>query len=808
MSAFGDRLRHLRKDLGLSQEYLAQRAGLSPEAVSLLERGRRSPRMTTLQRLAVALRLTELEAHALFSLVERSDRRGVALPLLAGSLVDGDAAVDALVALLLDPDHRLVTVTGPPGVGKTRIAVEAAHRAAEQMSDGVYFLPVSPLSDPDTLLPAVSSTLGLHEHLGSVDELAEQLVQRHCLLVIDGGEHLADERARLVARLVGATRSLRVLVTSRELLHLPGEHVLTIAPLRVPPKGADPADLERTPASRLFLERAREHQPRLVVDHDDAAQIVTICRQLDGLPLAIELAAARSPVMSVSELADALDDSLDLLTAGEGPLQATLRWSYQLLSLPEQQLLRELSSFGASFDLDAIAAVHGDDRPLTGIVDLVTSLVGKSMVLRIEDTHGRARFSLLQVVRHHARQQLDASGRAETVQRRHAHHFLDLVLAAGHEPEDRTGVPLRSIDRELGNVAAAITWAIAADPPAALRLVAAMRRWCTVRGWYAQGRAWAHAALAAGTTAHPALRAPALAGAGSLAFFQCEYEVARELTAQALTLYEELGDDRGRWLTLSRLGSIARELGAYDDAEALHRQALRLADQLDDQRGVGSQQNYLSFVAWLRGDLERAADLGNKALTAAAAIGDHEGVAWALINCGVTALHRGDTPGARLLLSQSLELSTQLHFREGVAWSENQLGVLSRGDGDLEEAERLQHSSLDEHRGIGDRWRMASAFDELAAISLARGNPADAARWLGSADLVRQQIHTPVPWVEAPDRDRTETLTRQALGAAFAAAHATGLSRVEPIARRPDRRLNAAGFLSEQDFRADRPRSP
>jgi tetratricopeptide (TPR) repeat protein len=358
--------------------------------------------------------------------------------------------------------------------------------------------------------------------------------------------------------------------------------------------------------------------------------------------------------------------------------------------------------------------------------------------------------------------------------RRHAEYYRDLVEEAaprltGHDQHEW----LMIIDREVGNIRPAITWSIQHKPEIAMRTVAALGRWCYLRGRYTDGRRWASSALRAWADAPSALRAPVLVLAGTLAFLQCDYAEAKPLVEKAQALFATTGDRAGLAWSIGRLGTIAREQGRYEESAELHREALRLAQEAGDDHDAAVQLNYLCFLAWLSGDLETAEALCPDVLRRMRELGDQEGVIWALINLGTTARYRGDLIGARLLLSQCLDLCEELSFREGIAWTLNQLGVVARLRGETEHALGMQLASLTEHHKLGDRWREASVRDELAALAILQGNPAEAARQLASADGLRAEIQAAVPAAERADRDLTVEAAQFALGATYELAALT-----------------------------------
>jgi predicted ATPase len=728
--------------------------------------------------LAEAMQLAEDDRRRLFASQTSDGRRQRPLPTPADRLFGRQAEVAALSRLLKD-GTRLVTVSGPGGVGKTRTAIAAASQVSEGFADGVSWLPVGSVNDRGSLFPAVAATLGLRP-IGSAEAhvIVDHVRDQQLLLVIDNAEHLLPAVAALCAAIIAGAPAVAILITSRHHLQIASERVFELHPLEVPAPGSALDDLARVPASRLFLDRAH----RLAsseMDDTEIAAVVRICQRLDGLPLALELAAARTNVLAITQLAATLDESLMILQPAaddESLTEAAVGWTYRLLSPVEQAFFARLSVFAAQFSLESATSVCAEDLGPLVALDALSSLVAKSLVYRTQDAGGQAQFRLLQVIREFASARLAEASDAKQTEARHARYVLDLVQRAapeltGHDQQRW----LTTLDREVTEIRRAVIWSIANEPENAQRMVGALWRWCYLRGRYAEGRAWAAEALAAAPHSPADVRAAALSGAGMLAFLQCEYDLAARQIETARVLYGGLDDSAGVAWCLSRLGSIARERGEYDTAEALHREALALIRRTKNAHEMGTQLNLLAFVAWLRGDFDAADDLGARALEVMTAAGDQEGVAWALINAGATARYRGDLAGAQLLLRQSLELSEEIAFREGVAWSLNQLGVIARLHGKLEQARSLQLDSLAEHRELGDRWRQASVLDEVAAGALAAGDLTEAAARLAAADRLRREIDTPVPLVERAVHEETLAACRATLGPTYDAAALAGM---------------------------------
>jgi predicted ATPase len=543
-----------------------------------------------------------------------------------------------------------------------------------------------------------------------------------------------------------------------------------VVPLQLPSQGTPAEKLGHIPSCQLFLARSLINSQ---LDQPAADAVIRICHRLDGLPLALELAAARTNVLTVHELADTLETELSILqTPGPGGEQelvdAMVGWTYQRLSATEQLIFERLSVFGGSFSRAAATAVCGGSLDEIEVVDVLSSLVSKSLVVRQDEGSQQARFRLLQLIRQYARSKFALHPDRVVTHRRHAEYYRDLVERAapqltGHDQHEWLSI----IDREVGNIRPAIAWSIQHQPEIALRTVAALGRWCYLRGRYTDGRRWAASALRAWPDAPSELRAQILVLAGTLAFLQCDYTEAMPLVEEAKALFAETGDRPGLVWSIGRLGAIAREQGRYEKSAELHREALRLAQEAGDDHDAAVQLNYLCFLAWLSEDLDTAETIGPDVLRRMRELGDQEGVIWALINLGTTARYRGDLTGARLLLSQCLDLCEDLLFREGIAWSLNQLGVVARLRGELERAFGMQLASLTEHHKLGDRWREASVRDELAALAMQRGDPAEAARQLASADQLRAEIQAAVPAAERAEREQTVRAAQQALGTAY-----------------------------------------
>ncbi|MDP9411691.1 MAG: tetratricopeptide repeat protein, partial [Actinomycetota bacterium] len=697
---------------------------------------------------------------------------------------------------------RLLTLTGAGGCGKTRLALEVAGELVSSYPDGVWLVELAPLSEGALVADAVAETVGAREEPGRPLEsvVVETLRNKRVLLFLDNCEHLVEAAASLVGALIHACPHLQILATSREVLGVAGEAVWRVPPLSGPEGRPSVGELERSEAARLFVDRAA---PGFALTPENARAVADVCRRLDGMPLAIELAAARVGTMSLDRISERLGDSMRLLTNGgreAAPRQRTLRgaldWSHDLLPDDERALFRRFSVFAGGFTLEAAEEVGGGAGD---VLDLLANLVDKSLV--VAEVPFRARYRLLEPVRQYALEKLGEAGEDEATRRAHAGFFLRLAERA--EPGltgAEQGAWLERLALDYDNLRAAMGWFAGREEfEVLLRMAGALWWFWRLHGHYGEGRGWLERALAAGGEAPPASRAKALTAAGDLAFLQSEYDLAGERLQEGLALCQTLGDRRGIARAVQLLGSIEREQGRYARAEAFHEESLALWEELGEDWGVAQSLNYLGFVAWLREDYDRAAELCTRALGMFRRLGDGEGIAWSLIMLGTASLYRGDRDRAALL-EEGLALSRQVGYREGVAWVLNELGVLARRERRPERAETLLRESLGLHRDLGDRWRTASLLEELAGTAGVLGRFERAAILFGAAEALRDALSDPVPPCERADRERDVAavwtgMEGGSLREAWAAGRAMtleqayeyALTREEPPSQEPER---------------------
>ena len=727
-------------------------------------------------------------------------RLPVRLAPLVGRQRELQEVVDALAR------SRLVTLTGPGGTGKTRLALAAAEVARVRFPGGVSWVELAPIDDPAIAPQAVADGLGIPEVPGqdATMTIAEYVGDRPVLLVLDNCEHLAEAMADLADRLLRACASLSILTTSRELLGVDGEHSWPVPPLSLPRDDTTPgaSTLAEFDAVRLFEQRAQLVLPSFRLADDNAAAVLHVCRRLDGLPLAIELAAARMRVLSAAQLAERLDDIFAVLVGGSRTaparhqaLRATLDWSHDLLDADERAVFRRLAVFAGGFTLTAAGQVAASgDIHAERMLDLLTRLADKSL-LQVDHSGRDARYYLLETIRDYGRERLAEADEDEPTRRAHLRCFVDLVERAGRRLErreqelggDRGGSLSRGgwspdslertldrLDTETPNLRVALEFAReSGDAVAALRIAGPLDRYAYLRGHYHEVRQWMDAAVTADPGAPAALRAKALLGSGRLALLQCDYAPAVRRLEAALRLYRELADAPGIASTLQVLGSVAREQGRYARSMELHREGLAIAQSAGDRWAVANAHNTLGFAAWLQGDFELATAECAAALTMSRELGYVEDIAWSLISLGAIARYQRAHDRAAALLAESRSLSERIGFREGLAWSLEQQGLLALDRGDPAAAGLLRRSLLI-HRELQDRWRVASALEGLAALALTRGSAGTAARLLAAAEALRERIGTVIPPCESPRHDQTLAGARAALGDGFAATWQQG----------------------------------
>src|SRR5215216_326071 len=741
---FGTRLRRLREAAGLTQEELALRSGVSAKAISTLERGeRKRPYPHTIRSLADALELSKNERAALFVAVPKRGSVDAPvgpalatesnLPTPSTSLLGRERELAEIRTFL--QEARLLTLTGTGGVGKTRLAIEATWDAKRFFPDGAVFVTLASLSDFTFVLPTVAQSLGLREAGGEI--LRGYLRDKQLLLVLDNFEHVL-EAAPEVAALIETCPELSVLVTSRAPLRVRGEQEYPVQPLALPTSTISPTVevVVGSLSGRLFAERARAASPAFELTPHNSGAVAAICWRLAGLPLALELAAARVKFLDPTTLLSRLDQALSAVGGRDLPqrqrtMWATLDWSHELLSEVEQVLFCRLSVFAGGFSLEAAEAVGSSGSIITeNVLEILGRLVEQSLVVAQPGQEGSGvRYGMLEPVRQYAREKLEESGEAEETKRRHFAYFLALAEEADLTYGLLTGVRLTGaegeawmarLEREHDNLRAALSRAKErGDIEAGLRLVGALSWFWWTRGYFVEGHNWAEHFLEKPVRgdlgAMDGARAKALLGAGMLSYGRGDLLRSIGLLEEGLATYRRLGDQAGTAAILAELGKVVRAQGDDDRAQELSKEGLRLSRLLGDNRSAAISLLTQGHIARRRGELDRSTDLFGEALALWKKLEDRRGMAYSLCNLGVAALERGEAGHALELNEESLRLYEALQDKAGRAYVQINLGDVARSLGEEGRAVSLYEEALALHKELGIERGALRALERLDA---------------------------------------------------------------------------------------------
>jgi predicted ATPase/serine/threonine protein kinase len=717
--------------------------------------------------------------------VKQVETRPINLPVQRTGFVGREKEVAAAKELLLRRDVRLLTVTGPGGIGKTRLAVHVAGGLVERFPGGTHFVPLSPVGDPGMIASVILKTLGVREAgeqspLEILKKNLQDSLHLPMLLVLDNFEQLV-RAAPIVAELLAAGPNLKILVTSRAALHVYGEHEFPVPPLGLPDLRSTPSVevLSQCPAVSLFVQRAVAAKPDFELNQGNAAAVTEICARLDGLPLAIELAAARIKVLSPSSMRTRLASRLQLLTGGardlpqrQQTLRAAMDWSYDLLSAPEQKLFRRLSVFvGCHLEgAEAVCDTKGDlDLDL---LDGMASMVDKSLVQQIEQAQGESRFVMLETIREYALEKLQASGEQSLTKRAHAAYCLVLAEEATEQSGPEGGEWLERFALEHDNFRAGLEWLTeTGDAEWGLRLGAALFRFWEMREYLAEGRDRLGKLLKLPSAAAPTkTRARALFAAGVLALEQGDYASAEVLITENLDVARQLDDKQSVAVSLNALAVIARDRGDVRTAHSLLAESLELWRELGDQKAVARSLSNLANIVKLQGDNVRARSLYAECLSIFQELGDLTGVAWSMNYLGDVARDQGDSAAARTLYEDGLAIFREVDDRWGIAGTLADLGSLAREQGNYHTAHSMYRESiklfqeLDHKRGIA---RLLECFACAAAIQLEAQR---SLRLAGAAAALRHNIGAPLTPAEQAKLEASLRAARQALTTTASAA--------------------------------------
>ena len=737
-----------------------------PAGASLEDLGER--RLKDLFRLERIYQLKTPDLPSQFPPLRTLEGRANNLPMQPTPLVGREREIEEIVEQLRSDQVRLLTLTGPGGTGKTRLALQAGADLLEEFEDGVFFVALAAITDPALVAPTVVRTLGLTERGAQPPEelLTGYLRDGQTLLLFDNFEQILDS-APLLDELLYTAPNLKILVTSRTPLSLYGEHEFPVPPLSLP----DPSSLvtleslARYEAIRLFVERAKAVRPNFALTQENAPAVAEICARLDGLPLAIELAGARVRMLPPQALLQRLSNRLKLLKGGprnlparQRTLRATIDWSYELLTEEEKQLLGRLSVFFGGCTLEAIEALcdvegHFPMDTLEG----VSSLLEKSLLRQEEGPEGEPRFVMLEVVQEYAREKLEESGAVQEIKRAHAEHYLALAEEADPELKGPDQLEwIRRLETEHDNMRVALRWAHQrGETELALRLGGALWWFWFVRGYYDEGRRWLEGALTANGRGSVESRAMALAGIGALALEQGDLDRAEEACQEGLELFVEevsAGSEAKLYLLLS-LGHVALDREDHSRATELFEESLALSREMGHGWGLARSVMALATVTHKQGDLKRATELYEESMDLFRDQGDKRGLARCLNNLGLEVYSLGDLGRAAKLTAESVSLMRELGAGADTALALCNLGWMALLQNDFHGTADFYEESLNLAWDTGMKPIVLPILEGYACMAGARGEARRAARLWGAAQVLHEAKGIPrdIDWLEEAD---------------------------------------------------------
>jgi predicted ATPase/DNA-binding XRE family transcriptional regulator len=805
-TSFGRWLRARRRALDLTQDDLARQVGCAIITIQKLEADERRPSRQLAERLVDTLMVAPDQRAALISLARaepyldpesaqapehqlRAPQQPPSnLPTPLTRLIGRKQDIAAVHNALLRSETRLLTLIGPPGIGKTRLSIAVAHSLQATFADGAYFVALAPISDPAAVMALIAQTLGVKEATGQapLDQLKTVLQGKRIVLVLDNFEQVLDAAPPL-AELLEACGELKALVTSRSALRVRGERLYPVPPLLLPDLARLPAigAVARTPAVALFVERAQEVRPDFRLLDENAAAVAAICVRLDGLPLALELAAARIRLLPAEVLLARLEQRLAVLTEGARdlhPRQQTLRaaitWSYDLLDAAEQAIFARLAVFVGGCTLHAATALCNatNDLPMD-VTDGMASLLDKSLLRLEAGADGEPRFLMLETIREYALERLETNGEAETMRRQHAIYYLAMAESVSSKPPLLKTLEQRAreqLEQEYANLRAALDWSqVTESTELGVRLASALWGFWVINGFWYQQHAWLKDFLLhLPRTESAALRAEMMLLAGQL---QDDLAQNRSLLEESLALFQAVEDDEGSGRAFQILGGNAREAGDFLRASQLFEAALALGRKVGNNRLVAGALQALGDMAREQGDYGAAHAAFEEAVALRQELGDQWAIGGLLCGMGDLAIYEGDAAHAQALHQKAIALYQEIGDPVMVAWALRNLGRVVHLQGEHGQARALLVESLTLLHERGNPYQIGCCLDALAGVVSAQGQPEQAARLFGAGQALRADLQWPWPLGARIDYECDLSIVRTHLDAAtFAAAWAEG----------------------------------
>ena len=743
------------------------------------------------------------------------------LPQRVTSFIGREKEIEAIINLI--GENRLVMLTGVGGIGKTNLSLQVARNIQETFRDGVWWIELAPISDPNLIAQTTASALGLRESAErSIQEsVLAYLQKRQCLLILDNCEHLINGVAQFVQLILQQCADVKILASSREALSVPGERPYPVPPLTLPENELGLEEWQQYEAIRLFVERTQIVLPDFQLTADNAKTLVKICQRLDGIPLAIELAAARMKILTTTQIAERLDDCFRLLTTGSRaalPRQQTLRalidWSWELLTEEEQHLLRRLSVFAGGMDLEAGEAIcASEDLPAYACLDLLNELVNKSLVIAKREQGEETRYYLLETIRQYAQERLTAAEESKTFHGKHLNYFLSFAETAEHGLKGvEQSLWLERLAREIDNFRTALDWAQKTDVEAGIRLIFALTWWLIrSQGNIREMDGRLTRMFDQPVVVEPLVKANALWMQGMFKFEFTEYNTSKLLLQESLVLYRQLEDSLGMVRTLRRIGRMEWYMGQVELSQQLLLESLTLARSLEDKSeiaagllaladkeidyeqaliylqeseslfrevgdliGLGRTLTELGNLAMWQGDLKLAQANLEESISIQESL-DSRGTAWTLNVLGMLYAHLGDYASAQSSLENAILICEQTDHPAAKDWAFVFLGYVYLRSGRLVESKQLLSKSYQNFKKINEYTGIIYSLEGLASLAVQHAQAEKGVRLFAWADVRRRKINDPRPSIEQADVDRDIALILEMIDEeTYAAAYADG----------------------------------